>query len=288
MPEPTSVIHDIGYQRYDGPRLGARYVFGSLYAHGVRTAFGLGRGFKAKIFPWLTVGIVGIVATVLMAVRAQTGQQVVSYGQFPQVLTLLIILFCAIVGPELVSRDLFTGVLPLYFSRPVPHRDYALAKLAALVTAVTMVLVGGQLIMFVGAAFTLDGFGPIWTEFEDFLLGAAYSAVHALVFAALALLIASLLRRRAVAAGAVVAAFLVTTPVVGVLSVLPSTTANELAGIASPMTMVGGVGDWIFERSSEAGMAIGSFGPLYGFVTVGLFAACVTLLLLRYRKVAAS
>ena len=29
---PSGVIHDIGYQRYDGPRLGRRYVFGSLYA----------------------------------------------------------------------------------------------------------------------------------------------------------------------------------------------------------------------------------------------------------------
>ena len=30
---PSGVIHDIGYQRYAGPRLGRRYVFGSLYVH---------------------------------------------------------------------------------------------------------------------------------------------------------------------------------------------------------------------------------------------------------------
>ena len=39
----TSVIHDIGYQRYDGPRLGRRHVFGALYIHGLRAAFGFGR-----------------------------------------------------------------------------------------------------------------------------------------------------------------------------------------------------------------------------------------------------
>ena len=67
---PTSVIHDIGYQRYDGMRLGRLYVFGSLFAHGLRTAFGLGRSFKAKIFPWLVTGVVCVIAVVLMAVRA--------------------------------------------------------------------------------------------------------------------------------------------------------------------------------------------------------------------------
>lgn len=51
MSEPTGVIHDIGYQRYTGPRLGRRHVFGALYLHGLRTAFGLGRSAKAKIFP---------------------------------------------------------------------------------------------------------------------------------------------------------------------------------------------------------------------------------------------
>ena len=43
LAQPAGVIHDIGYQRYTGPRLGRRYVAGSLYVHGLRTAFGLGR-----------------------------------------------------------------------------------------------------------------------------------------------------------------------------------------------------------------------------------------------------
>ena len=64
-------------------------------------------------------------------------------------------------------------------------------------------------------------------------------AIHAVVFSAVALLVGSLVKRRAVAAGAIVGVFLLTTPVVGVLSVLPSRTANELAGLASPTTLVG-------------------------------------------------
>jgi ABC-2 type transport system permease protein len=281
----AGVIHDIGYQRYEGPRLGRRQVVGGLYVHSLRTAFGLGRSAKAKIFPWLIVGIVSVVAVVLTAVRAQTGARVMTYAEFPQTLTLLIIFFSAVVAPELVSRDLHSGVLPLYFARPLRRGDYALAKLAALISATFLLLAGPLTVMFAGAAFSVGGFSAVRAEFGDYLPGVAYVAVHAVVFAAVALLVAALVRRRAVAAGAIVAAFLLTTPVVGVLSVLPSRTAVELAGLASPVTLVGGIGDWLFEAGGNSG--IGNFGPLYGVVALGLVAALVLLLLARYRKVAA-
>ena len=281
----VGVIHDIGYQRYEGPRLGRGYVFGSLFAHGFRTAFGLGRGAKSKIFPWFVTGVVIVVAVVLMAIRAQTGTIALTYLQFPQTLGLLIVLFCAVAAPELVSRDLQSGVLPLYFSRPLRTSDYGLAKLAALVAAITAIFAAGEVIMFLGAAFTVKGFGTILDEFTDMLGGVAYSAVHALVFGAIAILVASLMKRRAVAAGALVAIFVLTTPVFGVLAVLPSTTANQLSGLVSPGPLVGGVGDWVFQERSGA-VDIGPYGPLYLAVAVTLVVGCTALLLARYRKVA--
>lgn len=154
MPEPTGVIHDIGYQRYTGPRLGRRHVFGALYLHGLRTVFGLGRSAKAKIFPWLVVGIVTVVAAGVTAVRSQLGQVVMTYAQFADSMSWLVIFFVAVAAPELVSRDLRSGVLPLYFSRPLPRDDYALAKLLSLISAIWLLLGGPQLVMFLGAAFT--------------------------------------------------------------------------------------------------------------------------------------
>jgi ABC-2 type transport system permease protein len=283
-PDRTGVIHDIGYQRYEGVRLGRRYIFGSLYVHGLRVAFGFGRSAKAKIFPWFVVGVITIVAVVVTAVRAQIKTVVLSYAEFPEALTLLILFFCAVVGPELVSRDLRTGVLPLYFSRPLRRTDYPLAKLAALVSAVFLMLAGPQLVMFLGAAFGAPDMGAVWDELGDFGVGVAYTGVHALVYGSLALFVASLMSRRAVAAGAIAGVFLVTTPLVGVLAIMPSPTVNKLAGLASPATLVGGVGDWLFEGSGDYG--IGEFGPVYGATAAGLVAACVLLLLLRYRKVA--
>ncbi|HEU4426669.1 MAG TPA: ABC transporter permease [Pilimelia sp.] len=281
----TGVIHDIGYQRYRGARLSRAYIVGSLYTHGLRTAFGLGRSAKAKIFPWFAVGVVGVVAVVLTAVRAQIDQVVLSYAEFPEVLTLLIIFFCAVVAPELVSRDLRTGVLPLYFSRPLRRTDYALAKFAALVSAVFLLLAGPQFIMFLGAAFDRGSLGGAWDEFQDLAPGVAHSAVHALVYGSLAIYVASLVSRRAIAAGAIAGVFLVTTPVVGVLAVMPSTTANQLAGLASPVTLVGGVGDWLFEKTGSD-YGVGDWGPLYGATAAGFVVLLVALLLLRYRKVA--
>ncbi|GAA3772460.1 ABC transporter permease [Plantactinospora mayteni] len=282
---PAGVIHDIGYQRYDGARLGRRHLVGALYLHSLRTAFGLGRTIKAKIFPWLIVGVVGMIAAVLTAIRAQTGEAALGYAEFPEMLSVLIIFFTAIVAPELASRDLHSGVLPLYFARPLHRSDYALVKLAAL-TSATFLLLGVPLtVMFAGAAFMVDGIGAVWDELGDFLPALGYVAVHAIVYSVLALLVASLVRRRAVAAGAIVGAFLLTSPVVVVLSVLPYEAASQLGGLASPVTLVSGIGDWAFERSGEVG--VGPYGPLYGLVALGLVVAGALLLLARYRKVAA-
>jgi ABC-2 type transport system permease protein len=85
--------------------------------------------------------------------------------------------------------------------------------------------------------------------------------------------------------------FLMTTPIVGTLSIMPSRAVNELAFLASPSTLVGGVGTWalgdLLVPEGQSGMLIGGFGPVYAAAAVLLVAGCVTLLLLRYRKVAA-
>ena len=48
------VIHDLGYRHYDGPRLGRAAIIRALGWHSLRSAFGIGRGAKAKIVPVIT------------------------------------------------------------------------------------------------------------------------------------------------------------------------------------------------------------------------------------------
>jgi ABC-2 type transport system permease protein len=179
-----------------------------------------------------------------------------------------------------------SGVLPLYFSRPLRAADYVAAKMAALITAVWLLLGVPQLVMFLGAAFTTKtGMRGVWHELGDLLPGWGYSLLWAFVFAGLGLLIASLTGKRAFAAGAIVALFLLTTPVFGVLSILPSHTAQQLAGLASPMMLISGLGAWLIS-GPNSGIDIGRFGPVYAIEAATLILACLLLLLARYRKVA--
>lgn len=294
MPDSTgAVIHDIGYQRYDGPRLGRRSVLAALYVHGLRTAFGLGRTTKAKIFPWFVVGVVAMTAAVLGVVRSQFGDVVDdvtgAYIGFVDTMIWLVIFFVAVAGPELVSRDLRSGVLPLYFSRLLHSSDYPGPKLAALVSAVWLLLGAPQLLMFAIAAVSADDLGTVWAEVGDLLPGLLYAALWAIVFAAIGLLVASFTGKRAFAAGGIVAVFLMTAPIVAVLAVMPSPTVNDLAGLASPASLVQGVRMWLFGAAqNEEGLPIGDFGPIYGAVSVALVLTCVALLLARYQKVARS
>jgi ABC-2 type transport system permease protein len=282
----AGVIHDIGYQRYSGPRLGRSAVFGALYQHGLRAAFGLGRSAKAKIFPWGVVGIVLLVAVINAAVRSQVGTLLFDYYMFDDTMSWLIIFFVAIVAPELVSRDVRSGVLPLYFSRPLRASDYIGAKFAALVTAVWLLLGVPQFIMFLGGAFTSKtGMSGVWKEFTLLAPGWAYSLLWAVVFASISLLVASLTGKRAFAAGGIVAVFLMTAPIVGVMNILPSQTARNLSGLASPMSLINGVEIWL-RRRTDMGLDIGQMGPIYGIEAFCLITVCLLLLLARYRKVA--
>jgi ABC-2 type transport system permease protein len=282
-----STIHDIGYQRYTGPRLGRAHAVAAIYLYSVRSAFGLGRTAKAKIFPFLIAGIMLVVAVVLAAVRAQFGITVLTYLDFPARLSFLVVLFLAIVSPELVSRDLRNKTLPLYFSRPIGRDDYVLAKLAASVTAVTVLIGVPLLVMFLAGLFTVHGGHAMWTEFTDFLPGLLNVLLYAILLGALTLLIASFSGRRTIAAGAIVAVFLVTSPVSAVLSVLGKGAVKELAWLFSPTGILVGLRTWVFGASANNPLEIGSYGPLYAGVAVLITALCTVLLVYRYRKVAA-
>jgi ABC-2 type transport system permease protein len=280
----AGVIHDIGYQRYAGPRLGRRHVVTALYLHSLRAAFGLGRSTAARIFPGIVVGLAFAVAVVLVAVRSRAGGVIpYTYLQFIDGLGIPLVVFLAVIAPELVSRDLRSRVLPLYFSRPLLRSDYALAKLAAAVSAVWLLLAGPLLLIFLGGAFSRSGgASTVWREFTDFLGGLGYAAMTAVVLGSFAVPLASLASRRAVAAVVIVVAFAATAPVIGVVDAVGGTTAQQLAPLVNPATLLNGVETWIYRDDK---LDIGRYGPLYLVVAVALVTACVWATVARYRKV---
>lgn len=290
MPE-TSVIHDLGYQRYAGPRLGRGYAFRTLYLHSLRTAFGLGRGVKAKLFAWTIAGLIGAVGLIFTVIEAQTGEAPLTDPQFVDQMAILSVLFLAVVGPELVSRDQHTRMLSLYFARPLRRSDYALARLGGLISALWLVLAAPLLLMFAGAALsTKKGAGGVADAAGHLAMGLAHAATHAVLLGSLSLLIASLIRRRAVAAAAIAGAFLVGTPIIAFTEGLgASAGTSELVSIVHPPTALSYLGAWLYSGGNwdyDSHHHIANGPLLAGYVLV-VTVVSVALLVTRYRKVSA-
>ncbi len=285
----TGVIHDIGYQRYQGPRLGRDYALRSLYTYSLRSAFGLGRSFKSKIVP-MTLGAFFIGPALLFTVLRSQGLETVTYIEFPAALTIPSVIFLALVAPELVSRDLRDRTLPLYFSRPLSRTCYALAKAAALFSALMLLLSLALLIMYLGAVFSVEGgLTGVLDETGDFLQGLLNAAILTAVPTSLSILIASLSGRRVLASGMVVALFMITAPVSTLLQeAAGSEDLQRLAGLLDPLTLTSGVTAWLFDVENYATYLTETspYGLLYTLAAFILTVGSLLLLVLRYRKVA--
>lgn len=281
----TGVIHDIGYQRYEGPRLGRGYAARSLFVHSVRSAYGLGRSAWAKVLPIGLLGIASITSLILVVINTQLPVEVIDYVGIASTFTYAATVFVAVVAPELVSVDLRSNLLQLYLSRPLRRENYALTKLAALVAAVFLLLAIPMVIMFIGMAFSTDtGISGVFDELGGLFLGLLAAAIHAALLGALGLPIASLSGRRVFASGMIIAVFLLTAPVSGALRAFSSGTLGQLAGLIDPSVLLNGVDQWLFGGGIGL-VQMGDFGPLYGLVTVALIALGTACAVWRYKKV---
>lgn len=284
MPD-TGVIHDIGYQHYEGPRLGRGYAARSLYVHGVRSSYGLGRSAWAKVLPMGVLAFASMAALVLVVVNTQLPTQVIDYVGIASTFTFAATVFVAVVAPELVSVDLRSNLLALYLSRPLRRADYALAKLASLATATFLLFAIPMLILFLGMAFNTDtGIGGVFDEVGGLAKGLVAAAIHAALLAALGLPLASLTGRRVFASGMIIALFLLTTPISGALQAFGNGALADLGGLVAPSSLLNGVDLWLF--GPGIGMVqTGAFGPVYGLVTAALTALGTAVVVLRYKKV---
>ena len=135
--------------------------------HSLRSAFGIGRGVKAKIVPVLTFIIMCLPAVInaVAVALSSSHASVVHYDTYVAPLRVLVMtIFIAAQAPELVSRDLRSHVLPLYFARPVRRIDYPLAKLAAFVLACLIMIDIPELLLYLGTVLQAHGFSAIWAQ----------------------------------------------------------------------------------------------------------------------------
>ena len=305
--QTSGVIHNIGYRRYDAARLGRAAIVRALIWQSLRSAFGIGRGAKAKIFPALLFGLMCLPAAVNAVALATTpggGGSIVSYdGYIPSLRTVVMLIFVAIEAPNLVSADLRNHTLPLYFARPIRRLDYPVAKLVAFVLACLLMVEIPLILLWVGIASQEHGARGVWEQTLRLGPGLLYGAAWAVLLASIGLLLASTTGKRVFAMCAIgiplffsyILAHVLTQ--IGAQAFGPAgfgqpSALSSLAGLISPFTLLGGLLRWA-QGNPAIGPAyhplqpttIGSYGPVYGVVFVVLTVAAIAGLIARYRKV---
>jgi ABC-2 type transport system permease protein len=317
-PPAAGIIHDLGYRRYEGPRLGRLQVIRALYWHSLRSAFGIGRGAKAKIIPIIAFIIICLPAIVSAISIERGGQRLFPYDTYMFAVRVLIMtIFVAAQAPELISRDLRSHVLPLYFARPMHRLDYPIAKITAFITACLIMIEVPLVILYVGTIAQEKGSHAghnIWLETRAFIPGLGVGLMWAVLLATISLFLASLTGRRAYATGMIAIYFLFSwimaqtifrvvrqtaiqhfagaspsgsaatiSPKGTILHFVP-TNGERLPGLLSPFTTIDGVRQWLGGTSPGPLAPPGSFGVLYGLIFLVLLAASLGGLAARYRK----
>lgn len=199
----TATIHERGYRRYNGPRLGPAHAMRSVYANTLRRILGLGRPARAKVLPIIAMGIAYLPALVFVGVVALLPNRlrdfVPSYAAYYGFVSAAIVLFAVFVAPEALCPDRRSRVLSLYLAAPLTRGTYLLSKAAAVASVMAVVTLGPPLFLLIGLVVESDGphgtVGVLSILARILVSGAALSTVYT----ALALAAASMTDRRAFA-----------------------------------------------------------------------------------------
>ena len=210
-------VFDLGYQRYTGPREGRNRARLALFENGVRTVLGIGRGGRAKILPvGLFLAVItpaAVFVTILAFLDPIAGDDASQFipgpADYYSIVSVILIIFGAIMAPELLCPDRRDNVLPLYLVRPLTSNDYLIARFLAFFAIVLVLVYAGQIVLQAGLILTagdqVEYLRDNWQDVPRILfmgvLIAAFISVGPLAVAAFT-------TRRAYAAAFVIAAWL--------------------------------------------------------------------------------
>ena len=299
---PAGNIYDLGYRHYEGPRRGRIWAMWSLYAESLRGIWGFGRPMTAKLVPLILTGLYAIYALIQLAFSSFFAQAIsrgedvtlATYGNYFGAMWIFVFFFCVAQAPEVVCRDQRYSVLPLYFTRALGRLEYAAAKLAALATAIFLVLMIPNIALFVGdILMKTDTFAAIGDEVPKALPSIPASIVIALALGAISLAISSFTPRRAYAAIGIVAYVLLMEAIPSAIYSIEQSRAggagnSEMLFLLTPISTLQGGMSWFFNTKLPEDVFRGDLTPdQYLIAALAGIVVFTFLLVFRYRRVSA-
>ena len=259
-------VFDLGYQRYTGPREGRNWARLALFENGVRTVLGIGRGGRAKILPvglFLAVITPAVVfVTILAFLDPIAGDDATQFipgpADYYSIVSVILIIFGAIMAPELLCPDRRDNVLPLYLVRPLTSTDYLIARFLAFFAIVLVLVYAGQIVLQAGLILTagdqVDYIRDNWQDVPRILFMGVLIATFISVGP---LAVAAFTTRRAYAAAFIIAAWLLLN------SISDGLTFQEC--ISEEFMQDGGT----VSSTTECTRPVGDLAPYIGLLNLG-------------------
>ena len=292
--ETSDNIYDLGYQRYQGLRLGRRHAIWALYTHSLRSVFGIGRSGWAKLASFGILGVALIPAIVILALSALSSpdKDPVDLHNFVHLIEVLIIIFCAVIIPVLIGQDQRAKTISLYFSRALRREDYVLAKYAALISAVMILAVVPQLLIYIGnvagASHALKYLQSNWDiPFAVF----ASAALLSFLSTGIGTAIASWITRRVYSTVAIIFALSIPSGIAAAVFEAAGPSSGKFALLLSPFHLSLGFTLWIFRVPKAEWPAhlvdAGLFDGVYVLAAIIASIVTISIVIYRYRSLEA-
>lgn len=297
MTNVAGAVYDRGYRPYDGPRGRRGTATWALYKATLRRALGIRRSWRQKVPPFVLLAVVTVPAIVNIGIGYVTRNEalvsdrfeIITYRDYVGVSSALL-LFVALVAPDIICPDRRQHVLPLMFARPLNGSDYVAAKVGAMATVLFAFSFIPQVILYVGNMLVSDNALDYLTGHLDVVWQIPVAVVMlAVYYAVIGVAISSLTDRRIVAGAVMIGLFLVTSIAAGVIvGEDPRFDGGSIAALLNVLTLPLFLRDLVFLGHIDRGSQLNGveYGGLLAIVEyVVVVAIGITVLLRRYRWV---
>ncbi|MDP6606925.1 MAG: hypothetical protein QF664_11790 [Dehalococcoidia bacterium] len=261
-------VFDPGYQGYEGERHGRWQARRTIWRDGVRITLGLGRGVSKKVAPVIFIGLMWLPAVVVIVITGFISTfggdtadiEGPTFAEYYGWAFLFVVLFAAVVAPELLCPDRREGVITLYLVRPITATDYIAARWFAFLTVAALALWCPALLIFGWNALSANNPGA-WAKDHWDALPRLFAAggVLAAFLTTLAMLASSFTVRRPYAAIGTIAVIAISAVIGGIGEEAFSGDVGEWSSLINLPLVALSVSNWIFEAPGEGPLEDGAY-----------------------------